>query len=88
MRASPQTHKKSRSVWQAVLKIVRHIANERMLARVIRLEADVKHSLAKPKTVDERLDLDHVLVLIFGHLPQELLELAAAFLAYTAFKLG
>ena len=25
------------------------------LARVIRLEADVKHSLAKPKTVDEAL---------------------------------
>jgi len=26
-----------------------------MLARVIRLEADVKHSMAKPKTVDEAL---------------------------------
>jgi len=26
-----------------------------MLARVIRLEADVKHSLATPKTVDEAL---------------------------------
>lgn len=26
-----------------------------MLARVIRLEADVKHSLAKPKTIDEAL---------------------------------
>jgi hypothetical protein len=26
-----------------------------MLARVIRLEADVKHSLAMPKTVDEAL---------------------------------
>jgi hypothetical protein len=26
-----------------------------MLARVIRREADVKHSLAKPKTVDEAL---------------------------------
>ena len=35
-----------------------------------------------------RLDIDHVLILIFGHLAQELLELAAAFLAHTAFKLG
>ena len=35
-----------------------------------------------------QLDIDRVLILIFGHLAQELLELAAAFLAHTAFKLG
>jgi hypothetical protein len=35
-----------------------------------------------------RLDIKHVLILIFGHLTQELLKLAAAFLAHTAFKLG
>ena len=33
----------------------RYVDNYVMLARVIRLEADVKHSLAKPKTVDEAL---------------------------------
>jgi hypothetical protein len=27
-----------------------------MLSRIIRLEADVKHSLAKPKTISEALD--------------------------------
>ena len=31
----------------------RYVDNYVMLARVIRLEADVKHSLAKPKTVEE-----------------------------------
>jgi hypothetical protein len=34
----------------------RYVENYTMLARVIRLEADVKHSLAKPKTVEEALD--------------------------------
>ena len=34
----------------------RYVDNYVMLARVIRLEADVKHSLAKPKTVSEALD--------------------------------
>jgi hypothetical protein len=33
----------------------RYVDNYVMLARVIRLEADVKHSLATPKTVDEAL---------------------------------
>jgi hypothetical protein len=33
----------------------RYVDNYVMLSRVIRLEADVKHSLAKPKTVDEAL---------------------------------
>jgi hypothetical protein len=33
----------------------RYVDNYVILARVIRLEADVKHSLAKPKTVDEAL---------------------------------
>ncbi len=33
----------------------RYVDNYVMLARVIRLEADVKHSMAKPKTVDEAL---------------------------------
>ena len=33
----------------------RHVENYATLARVIRLEADVKHSLATPKTVDEAL---------------------------------
>jgi hypothetical protein len=33
----------------------RYVENYTVLARVIRLEADVKHSLAKPKTVDEAL---------------------------------
>ena len=33
----------------------RYVDNSVMLSRVIRLEADVKHSLAKPKTVDEAL---------------------------------
>jgi hypothetical protein len=28
MRASPQTHKESRGVWQAVLKIVRNITDD------------------------------------------------------------
>jgi hypothetical protein len=32
-----------------------YVDNYVMLARVIRLEADVKHSLATPKTVDEAL---------------------------------
>ncbi len=31
----------------------RYVDNYVMLARVIRLEADVKHSMATPKTVDE-----------------------------------
>ncbi len=34
----------------------RYVDNYVMLARVIRLEADVKHSLAKPKTISEALD--------------------------------
>ena len=33
----------------------RYVDNYVMLSRIIRLEADVKHSLAKPKTVDEAL---------------------------------
>ena len=33
----------------------RYVDNNVMLSRIIRLEADVKHSLAKPKTVDEAL---------------------------------
>ena len=33
----------------------RYVENYTVLARVIRLEADVKHSMAKPKTVDEAL---------------------------------
>ena len=33
----------------------RYVENFSLLARVIRVEADVKHSLAKPKTVDEVL---------------------------------
>ncbi len=33
----------------------RYVDNCVMLSRVIRLEADVKHSLAKPKTVEEAL---------------------------------
>jgi hypothetical protein len=33
----------------------RYVDNCVMLARVIRLEADVKHSTATPKTVDEAL---------------------------------
>ena len=33
----------------------RYVDNYVMLARVIRLEADVKHSMAKPRTVDEAL---------------------------------
>ena len=33
----------------------RYVDNYVMLSRVIRLEADVKHSLATPKTVDEAL---------------------------------
>jgi hypothetical protein len=34
----------------------RYVENYAMLARVVRLEADVKHSLATPKTVGEALD--------------------------------
>jgi hypothetical protein len=33
----------------------RYVENYAMLARVVRLEADVKHSMATPKTVDEAL---------------------------------
>jgi hypothetical protein len=33
----------------------KYVDNYVMLARVIRLEADVKHSMAKPRTVDEAL---------------------------------
>jgi hypothetical protein len=33
----------------------RYVDNYVMLARVIKLEADVKHSLATPKTIDEAL---------------------------------
>jgi hypothetical protein len=33
----------------------RYVENYAMLARVVRLETDVKHSLATPKTVDEAL---------------------------------
>src|ERR1700733_14066755 len=33
----------------------RYVENYAMLARIIRVEADVKHSLATPKTVDEAL---------------------------------
>ena len=33
----------------------RYVENYAVLARVIRLEADVKHSMATPKTVDEAL---------------------------------
>ena len=35
-----------------------------------------------------RLDIDRVPIFVLCHLAQELLELAAASLAYTAFKLG
>ena len=35
-----------------------------------------------------RRNIDRALILIFGYLAQELLKLAAAFLAHTAFKLG
>ena len=42
------TNKGARSQWCVV-------ENYALLARVIRVEADVKHSLAKPKTVDEAL---------------------------------
>jgi hypothetical protein len=34
----------------------RYVDNYVMLSRVIRLEADVKQSLAKPKTISEALD--------------------------------
>jgi hypothetical protein len=34
----------------------KYVDNYVMLSRIIRLEADVKHSLAKPKTVSEALD--------------------------------
>ena len=34
----------------------RYVENYAMLARVIRLEADVKHTVAKPKTIAEALD--------------------------------
>ena len=34
----------------------RYVDNYVMLSRIIRLEADVKHSMAKPKTIDEALD--------------------------------
>ena len=34
----------------------RYVDNYVMLSRIIRLEADVKHSLAKPKTISEALD--------------------------------
>ena len=46
-------------LWMSALDEVRqkfpdrYVDNYVMLARVIRLEADVKHSLAKPKTVEE-----------------------------------
>ena len=33
----------------------RYVENYAMLARIIRVEADVKHSMQKPKTVDEAL---------------------------------
>jgi hypothetical protein len=33
----------------------RYVENYAMLARIIRVEADVKHSEATPKTVDEAL---------------------------------
>jgi hypothetical protein len=33
----------------------RYVENYAMLARIIRVEADVKHSPAKPKTVEEAL---------------------------------
>ena len=33
----------------------RYVENYAMLTRVIKVEADVKHSLAKPKTVDDAL---------------------------------
>src|SRR3984893_17009020 len=34
----------------------RYVDNYVMLSRIIRLEADVKHSMAKPKTIREALD--------------------------------
>ena len=34
----------------------RYVENYAMLARVIRLEADVKHTVAKPRTIAEALD--------------------------------
>ena len=34
----------------------RYVENYAMLARVIRLEADVNHTVAKPKTIAEALD--------------------------------
>src|SRR3984893_7710404 len=34
----------------------RYVDNYVMLSRIIRLEADVKHSMAKPKTIAEALD--------------------------------
>jgi hypothetical protein len=33
----------------------RYVENYAMLARIVRVEADVKHSMATPKTVDEAL---------------------------------
>jgi hypothetical protein len=36
--------------------VERYVENYAMLARVIRLEADVKHTVAKPKTIAEALD--------------------------------
>jgi hypothetical protein len=35
--------------------VERYVENYAMLARIIRVEADVKHSTATPKTVDEAL---------------------------------
>jgi hypothetical protein len=40
--------------WQR-LRLHRYVDNYVMLARIIRVEADVKHSTATPKTVDEAL---------------------------------
>ena len=34
----------------------KYVGNYVMLSRIIRLEADVKHSMAKPKTISEALD--------------------------------
>jgi hypothetical protein len=36
--------------------VARYVENYAMLARVIRLEADIKHTIVKPKTMLEALD--------------------------------
>ena len=42
-------------MWSPGYWAYRYVENYALLARIIRVEADVKHSPAKPKTVDEAL---------------------------------